>query len=92
MKTTIEILDALAAEAVQALVRLPNMRMLHETAGHIGELERLLSRGDVTGPRLHDARVAAICLTHGVSELWTADRDFSRLPALRTVNPLARGA
>lgn len=80
-----------ALEAVQALARLPNMRMLHETTDHIDELERLLSRGDVTGPRVHDARIAAICLTHGVSELWTADRDFSWFPTLRTVNPLAHG-
>ena len=27
-------------------------------------------------------------LVHGVQALWTADRDFSRFPRLRTVNPL----
>jgi predicted nucleic acid-binding protein len=42
----------------------------------------------VTGPLFHDARIAAICLSHGVTALWTADRDFSRFPALRTHNPL----
>jgi hypothetical protein len=26
-------------------------------------------------------------LAHGVTELWTADRDFSRFPALRIRNP-----
>ena len=36
----------------------------------------------------HDARVAAICRDHGVRELWTSDRDFSRFPALTVVNPL----
>lgn len=30
-----------------------------------------------------------LCLVHGVRELWTADRDFGRLPALATRNPLA---
>jgi predicted nucleic acid-binding protein len=44
--------------------------------------------GRITGPLVHDARVAAICLDHAVDELWTADRDFSRFPALRTRNPL----
>jgi predicted nucleic acid-binding protein len=29
-----------------------------------------------------------LCLTHGVQALWTADRDFTRFPRLRTVNPL----
>jgi hypothetical protein len=37
---------------------------------------------------VHDARIAACCLRHGVTELWTADRDFSRYPALFTRNPL----
>jgi len=37
---------------------------------------------------VHDARNAALCLQHGVTELWSADRDFSRFPSLRTRNPL----
>lgn len=39
------------------------------------------------GPH-HDSAVAAICLSHGVTELWTADRDYSFFPTLRTRNPL----
>jgi predicted nucleic acid-binding protein len=42
----------------------------------------------VTEARVHDVRIAAICLTHGVCELWTADRDFSDFPRLRTRNPV----
>jgi predicted nucleic acid-binding protein len=42
----------------------------------------------ITGPRVYDARIAAVCLQHGVTELWTHDRDLSRFPALRTRNPL----
>ena len=38
---------------------------------------------------VYDARIAAVCLAHGVEELWTADRDFGRFPSLRTRNPLA---
>jgi len=37
---------------------------------------------------IHDARIAAICLAHGVREFWSADRDFSRFPDLNVVNPL----
>lgn len=40
------------------------------------------------GALIHDARIAACCLTGGVGELWTVDRDFSRFPALKTRNPL----
>ena len=48
----------------------------------------LLGRGKVQGGMVHDARIAALCLDHGVAELWSADRDFSRFPSLRTRNPL----
>lgn len=81
---------SIAVEAVGAISALPNARFLHETPAHLVEIGRLLARGDVVGPRVHDARIAAICVSHGVSELWSADRDFSWFPALRTLNPLAR--
>ena len=42
----------------------------------------------VAGPLVHDARIAALCLDHGVHEFWTADRDFARFPDLRVRNPL----
>jgi predicted nucleic acid-binding protein len=59
------------------------------TAGHAADqLLELLVRARVAGPKVHDARIAALCLDHGVSELWTVDRDFSRFP-LVTRNPLA---
>jgi len=37
---------------------------------------------------VHDARVAAICVAHGVDELLTADRDFGLFPELPCRNPL----
>ncbi|GIH90282.1 hypothetical protein Psi01_09120 [Planobispora siamensis] len=37
---------------------------------------------------VHDARIAALCVTHGVRELRTMDCDFSRFPGLVTRNPL----
>ena len=48
----------------------------------------LLVGGRVTGAQVHDARVAALCRQHGVRELWSADRDFSRFARLAVVNPL----
>jgi predicted nucleic acid-binding protein len=44
----------------------------------------------IHGGVIHDARVAAICVEHGVTQLWTLDRDFSRFPAIRTDNPLMK--
>lgn len=40
---------------------------------------------------MYDARIAALCLFHGVRVLWSADRDFPRFPELAVVNPLAKG-
>ena len=42
----------------------------------------------LAGAQVHDARVAAICLAHGVRESWTVDRDFGRFPTLTIRNPL----
>ena len=44
--------------------------------------------GASVGPQVHDARIAALCIDHGIDELWTADRDFSRFPGVRVRNPL----
>ena len=66
----------------------PNVRILGETSSHWEELKTLALHGQIVGPLIHDARIAAICLQHGVTELWTADRDFSRFPKLKTRNPL----
>jgi hypothetical protein len=62
--------------------------LLHEGPSHFELLRDLVTAGKIEGSQIHDARIAAICLSHGVSELWTADRDFSRFPQLRVRNPL----
>jgi toxin-antitoxin system PIN domain toxin len=67
----------------------PTLRLLAESAGYYETLVSLLAESNLRGPKVHDARIAAICLSHGVTELLTMDRDFSRLPALRTRSLLA---
>ena len=59
-----------------------------EGPGYWDTFRSLIITGNIAGARIHDARIAAVCLTHGVTELWTADRDFSRFLPLRTHNPL----
>jgi toxin-antitoxin system PIN domain toxin len=80
-----------ARQAVDDLMAWPRITLLGETPDHWGLLRSLLGRGGVVGPKVHDARVAAICLGHGVDELLTADRDFSWFPELATRNPLVAG-
>ncbi len=79
---------AAALGQVDAWLESPTIVLLAERSEHWPHLRALVDAGDVRGPRIHDARVAAICLAHGVTELWTADRDFGRFPRLRTKNPL----
>lgn len=79
-----------ALEAVAALTSSPRLHLLAETPQHATILTELMATGTVVGPRVHDARIAAICLGHGVTSLLSADRDFSWFPALKVVNPLAR--
>lgn len=77
-----------ALDQVAAWLESPTLVLLSEAEGYWGRLRDLLESGRISGPRVHDARVAALCLHHGVRELWSADRDFSRFPALTTRNPL----
>ena len=80
-----------ATDQVQAWRDVPTCRLLTETGRTEETFFQLLALPAVVGPRVYDARIAAICLDHGVRELWTADRDYSRFPKLRTRNPLVEG-
>ena len=77
-----------ALDQVSAWLESPSVETVGEDFGYWTVLERLLRDGKVKGPRVHDARVAAVCLFHGVRELWTADRDFGSFSQLGTRNPL----
>ena len=67
----------------------PALLLLHETENFAPRLAELARRPRVRGPLIHDARVAAICLAHGVEELLSSDRDFSLFPELPVRNPFA---
>jgi predicted nucleic acid-binding protein len=76
-----------AIRAVQDWLDTPDFLVLSETDTYSRVLHEILRRSGVTGPKVHDARIAALCLVHGIDELWSADRDFSRFPDLNTRNP-----
>jgi len=56
--------------------------------GRWDTLRPVIDLSKVQGGAVHDARIAALCLRHGVKTLLSADRDFSRFRKLRTENPL----
>lgn len=79
---------AAAIDQVEAWLESPSLVLLSESGDHWRDLKVAIETGRVVGPQVHDARIVALCLQHGVRELWSADRDFGRFPVLRTTNPL----
>lgn len=77
-----------ALAELSGLTSLPNAHVLAEAPGYLAVLGRCARAARVVGGAIHDARIAALCLQHGVRELWSADRDFSRYPELVVRNPL----
>lgn len=77
-------------EQVDAWLESRSLSLLAEGPAAWRTLRRLLRDSKVIGPRVHDARVAALCLAHGTTELWSADRDFARFPELRVRKPARR--
>ena len=77
-----------AMEQIGAWRESPGLLILLDSESCLEELGRLVREANVGGGLIHDARIVACCLDHGVTELWTVDRDFSRFPRLKTRNPL----
>jgi len=75
-------------DQVDAWLESPSVALLSESEGYWQTLRQMAADGKITGPQVHDARVAALCAAHGVAELWSHDRDFGRFPGLIVRNPL----
>ena len=69
------------------MLRSPSLALLSETERHAEVMAAVLRQSRAAGNLMHDAHIAALCVEHGVEELVTGDRDFSRFPGLRVVNP-----
>jgi toxin-antitoxin system PIN domain toxin len=77
-----------ALAQVEAWLLSPSLVLLTEGPRYWQVFRHVVTDAGVHGPQVHDARVAALCLHHGVRELWSADRDFARFAALAVRNPL----
>jgi len=79
-----------ALDQIDAWLESPTLVLLAESEEYWRELRQLASSARITGLRIHDARIAALCRQHQVRELWSADRDFGRFAELKVSNPLTR--
>jgi len=80
-------LDA-ALEDLESLLESPSLVMLGEGPAHAAAMRQAVGSGRATGNLVHDAHITALLQEHGVRELWTCDRDFSRFAGLRVRFPL----
>jgi len=76
-----------ALEDVESLLDSPSLHMLGEGPRHRSLMRRMLLEGNAIGNLAHDAHIAAILLEHGVTEIFTADRDLNRFPGIKAVDP-----
>ena len=76
-----------ALENLESLLDSPLLVLLGEGPAHREHLRRVATDGRAEGNLVHDAHIAALCIEHGVRELYTADRDFRRFPGLKASDP-----
>lgn len=60
---------ARAIAQMEAWLAAPTLQLLAENEMHWPELRDLLGKANVQGTLVHDVRIAALCLAHGVREL-----------------------
>lgn len=77
-----------AMTQIEIWLESPFLKLIGESGAYWRTLAEILAQGKIVGPKIHDARIAAICQAHGIRELWSADRDFSRMRGLRVTNPV----
>ncbi len=80
-----------AESIVSAWLAQPSAGVIEPGDRHWDILRGLAREGQVTGPLLMDAVLAAIAIEHGAT-LHTTDRDFTRFPGLAWMNPIAKAA
>ena len=76
-----------AQTAVQGFLDAPNVEVINPTSDHWDILKKIIRDGQVRGPLMMDAHLAALCIERDAT-LATNDRDFMRFPGLKTINPL----
>ena len=76
-----------AFQIVREWLALPGVVVVQPGPRHAELLERLVVDNRAAGPLTTDAALAALAIEHGAT-LASTDRDFSRFPDLRWVNPI----
>ncbi|HYV03938.1 MAG TPA: TA system VapC family ribonuclease toxin [Blastocatellia bacterium] len=76
-----------AMDIVSDWLTRPNVEVLEPGERHLLILGKLLSAAHARGAVVMDAHLAALAIEHG-AVVCTNDKDFSRFPGLRVLNPI----
>lgn len=80
---------AVAMSNVDSLLRLPQVRAIAEGSRFWECYGRLAAGVPIRGNLVPDAHVAAILIEHGVSVIFTRDRDFRKFDGITPRDPFA---
>jgi uncharacterized protein len=78
-----------ALARVQSWFEQPCVRVVGPSENHWALFQKQIRDSGAVGSLIPDAHLAALAIEHG-STLFSADKDFSKFPDLRWINPLAR--
>ena len=78
-----------ALDLVEGWLAVPHVVVLEPTRAHLDRVRALLRELGTAANLVTDAHLAALAIEHNAT-LASADADFSRFPALRWTNPLAK--
>lgn len=76
-----------ATENVDALLALPRVRLVAETEGFWDMYREVAGKIAVRGNLVPDAHLVALLRLHGISRLYTRDRDFRKFDAIVAIDP-----
>jgi hypothetical protein len=77
-----------ACANLEALLGLPHCRALGEDEGFWAAYREVTRDVAARGNLVPDAHLAAVLRQHGVTKLYTHDRDFRKFDFLQTIDPL----
>ena len=77
-----------AQNFIDSLLNCPNVNLLYASAKHFTEVTKLMNKLNLRGNLVMDLHLAVLALSIGAT-LATRDKDFAKIPYLKTFNPLA---
>lgn len=72
-----------ALAVVKALLASPTAQVLMPGNRFWPLLQEVVGEGGVTGNRIFDAQLVAVCREHGIDTILSEDRDFRRFPSIK---------